>query len=165
MPLGYAIVVTVHVLAAIVWIGGLLFLGLVGAPVVRTLDPAVRRSVFDAIGRRFRGVGWSAVAILVATGVANLHYRGLLHWEGVFGSPAFWRSALGIALAVKLAAVVGLVGVSAVHDFVLGPRSSGVTHPPRDAERYRQLAAATGRWSAILALVLVAAAVRVSRGG
>lgn len=165
MPALYWLSVTLHVLAAMVWLGGLFFLGLVGAPVLRTLEPTLRRTIFDTLGTRFRAVGWTALGLLVVTGVANLRFRGLLQWDGVLGSGAFWTSPLGKALAVKLGAVVFIVVVGAYHDFFLGPASSRAEVGSREAARYRRLASISGRITALAGLILVIAAVRVARGG
>jgi hypothetical protein len=45
----YQLGVLVHVLSAIVWIGGMLFLALVGVPAIRGLAPDERARLFDAI--------------------------------------------------------------------------------------------------------------------
>src|SRR5689334_7333788 len=59
----YLLNVTLHVLAAMLWLGGMLSLALVGAPVLRQVDPpALRAELFTRIGRRLRGVGWGAIA-------------------------------------------------------------------------------------------------------
>ena len=56
MSAAYWISVTVHVLAALFWLGGMLFLGLVGAPVLRAVEPpALRQRLFHDLGMRFRG--------------------------------------------------------------------------------------------------------------
>src|SRR5688572_10046332 len=118
----YYAVVTLHLLAALLWLGGMFFLGVIGAPVLRTVEPAaLRQHLFQQLGLRFRSIGWVAIAILVATGVAMLHLRGLLAWSGVMGDRDFWTSAFGHALAAKLAAVSAMITVSFFHDFVLGP--------------------------------------------
>jgi copper resistance protein D len=63
----------VHVLAAIVWIGGMLFVALVLVPVVRAqADPVLRARLFHQAGVRFRAVGWAALLLLLVTGLANL---------------------------------------------------------------------------------------------
>ena len=94
----YLINVTLHVLAALIWLGGMFFLGLVGAPVLRGVEPAsLRQKLFHDLGLRFRAIGWICIAILLATGVVNLAFRGWLRWDGVFGSADFWRSAAGTA--------------------------------------------------------------------
>ena len=166
MPAGYFASVVIHVLAAIVWLGGLFFLGLVGAPVLRRLDPpAQRQRLFHVLGLRFRAVGWSALAVLAATGLVNLHYRGLLHWSGVLGERAFWATPLGRSLAVKLAAVAVMLIVSYFHDWVYGPRSGLVDVDAPEAARLRRRAVVLAQINTLLALVIVGAAVLVARGG
>jgi uncharacterized membrane protein len=99
-----------HLMAAITWIGGMLFIALVLVPVARRLsDPTLRGRLLQETGRRFRTVGWVALGLLLASGLANLWVRPYL-----LGAPRFhWKLAL-VALALVL---------SAAHDFVLGPRA------------------------------------------
>jgi len=59
--------VTLHVLAATVWVGGQLTLA--------ALVPVVRRTAADAtrpVARRFAALAWSAFAVLVVTGGWNV---------------------------------------------------------------------------------------------
>lgn len=162
----YWIAVTLHVLAAMFWLGGMFFLGIIGAPVLRGVEPpAMRQSLFQALGLRFRRAGWIAIVVLVVTGVVNLHYRGLLRWSGALGDAAFWRTTLGHALAAKLAIVVVMVGASAVHDFVLGPAAGRAAPGSPEAARLRVRAAWLARANALVALALVVASVRLARGG
>ncbi|MGZ8376132.1 MAG: DUF4149 domain-containing protein [Gemmatirosa sp.] len=166
MPTLYWVSVTLHVLAALGWLGGMFFLALVGAPVLRRVEPpALRQSLFQQLGLRFRTVGWALLALLVATGVVLLHYRGLLRWTGVLGAPAFWRTAVGHALAAKLAAVGVMLAVSLVHDFVLGPVAGRAMPGSRRAVRLRLQASWLARVNAVVGIVLVVAAVRLARGG
>lgn len=158
--------VTVHVLAAMLWLGGMFFLGVVGAPVLRAIEPpALRQRLFHALGLRFRRAGWWAIAVLLATGVVNLHLRGWLRWDGVLGATAFWRTGVGHALAAKLAAVAIMLAVSAVHDFVLGPAAGRAAPGSTAAAALRRRAAWLARVNALLGVALVVAAVRLSRGG
>ena len=62
----------------------------------------MRRAAFHAIGIRFRIVGWVCVLTLLATGVFNLHWLGLLN-ANAMGSAAFWSTPYGRALGEKLA--------------------------------------------------------------
>lgn len=166
MTTGYFVVVTLHVLAALFWLGGMFFLGVVGAPVLRGIEPpALRQRLFHDLGRRFRASGWIAIAVLVLTGVLILHYRGMLHWRGALGSPAFWTTAFGHTLAIKLLAVTVMVGVSAVHDFVLGPAAGRAEAGTPRALALRRRAAMLARGNALVGLVIVIAAVRLARGG
>jgi uncharacterized membrane protein len=161
----YYVLVTIHVLAALLWLGGMLFLGAVGAPVLRAIEPPeLRQRLFHELGRRFRTVGWIAIAALVVTGVLMLRARGLLHWSGVFGSAAFWRTTLGLALAAKLATVVTMIVVSAIHDFLLGPAAGRATAGSPGAIALRRRAALLARVNALVGILLVVAAVRLARG-
>jgi uncharacterized membrane protein len=162
----YYLNVTIHVLAAMLWLGGMFFLGVVGAPVLRAIEPApVRQRLFQELGLKFRRVGWIAIGILVVTGVLNLYFRGWLRWDGVLGSAGFWLTSLGHALAAKLAAVVLMVTVSAVHDFIYGPRAGRAVPGSPAAIALRKRAALLARWNAAIGILLVAAAVRLARGG
>lgn len=99
-----------HVLAAITWLGGMLFIALVLVPITRQIeDASLRTRLVQALGLRFRTVSWIALGVLVATGLANLWLHPFL-----LGFPRFyWKLGL-----VVLALVLG-----AFHDFVLGPRA------------------------------------------
>jgi putative copper resistance protein D len=148
------------------WLGGMFFLGVVGAPALRRLEPAeLRQQVFHGLGVRFRALGWWAIAVLVATGVLDLRLRGWLAWDGVLGSSAFWATAAGHALAWKLGIVATMLVVSAVHDFVLGPRAGLAAPGSPEAIALRARAAWAARLNALLGVALVLAAVRLARGG
>ncbi len=105
-----------------------------------------------------------AIAVLLVTGVLNLHFRGLLR-GGVLGSPVFWASRYGQTLAWKLAAVAAMIVASAVHDFVLGPMASRLPPGTPAALRMRSRAAWLARINALAGIGLVSAAVRLARGG
>jgi putative copper export protein len=100
----------VHVLSAITWIGGMLFIALVLVPVARGLgDASLRTHLVQETGRRFRTIGWIALGLLVTTGLLNLWMAPEL-----LRSPRFhWKLGL-----VVLALILG-----AFHDWVLGPRA------------------------------------------
>lgn len=160
----YDLNVTLHVLAAIVWLGGMFFLALVGAPVLRSLEPRLRAQLFRDLGLRFRRVGWIALAVLLVTGVVNLELRGLLRWE-VLGSGAFWTAAYGRALAVKLVTVLVMLVLSALHDFLLGPWAGRLPPGSDAAQAIRRRASWLARVNVLVGLVLLVAAVRLTRGG
>ncbi len=161
----YHLAVTVHLLAALLWLGGMFFFAVVGAPALRKLDsPGLRADLFRRLGEQFRPVAWGAIGVLLATGVLNLHFRGLLRGD-LLGDPAFWSGAAGTALAWKLGCVAVMLGLSAVHDFVLGPAAGRAEAGSPRASRYRAWAAQMARANALVGLVLVYWAVRLARGG
>lgn len=161
----YTLNVTIHILAAFLWLGGMFFLAVVGAPVLRRLDsPELRSQLWRDLGERFRRVGWACIVVLLVTGMLNLWYAGVLSRE-VLTSSALWSSPYGRALAGKLMAVAAMVVVSAIHDFVLGPRASRLTPGSTEAATARLRAALLARVNALLGVAAVWAAVRLTRGG
>lgn len=156
--------VTVHVLAALFWLGGMFFLGVVGAPVLRSVEPpALRAQLFASLGARFRSAGWIAIAILLVTGLINLSFRGLL--GAALLDAEFWGTRYGVALGWKLATVVVMITISAIHDFVLGPAAGRMKPGSPDALAARRRAAILARINAFVGVLLVIAAVRLARGG
>lgn len=165
MSIWYYVNVTVHVLAAMLWLGGMFFLGIVGAPVLRAVNPPeLRQALFHNLGLRFRSIGWWAIGTLIVTGLVNLHFRGWLDWSSILGNAVFWRSVPGHALMVKLVAVTIMVGVSAVHDFALGPLAGREPVGSPRALTLRRRAALLARANALLGVIVVIAAVRLTRG-
>jgi uncharacterized membrane protein len=161
----YYLNVTVHVLAALLWLGGMFFFALVGAPVLRAVEPpALRAQLFRQLGERFRSIGWGAIGVLVVTGVLNLYFRGMLAAD-VWGSREFWGSRIGHALGWKLAAVTVMIVISAVHDFFAGPAAGRLIAGTPAALAARRRAAWLARVNALVGLVIVVAAVRLARGG
>jgi copper resistance protein D len=161
----YHLNVTLHVLAALLWLGGMFFFAAVGAPVLRRVEPpALRAELFRTLGAGFRNVGWAAIAVLLVTGVLNLHFHGLLLAE-LWLDAGFWASGYGHTLGWKLGTVAIMVTTSAVHDFAWGPRASRLTPGSPAAVSARRRAAWLARANAVVGLVLVVAAVRLARGG
>lgn len=161
----YHLNVFVHVLAAILWLGGMIFFALVGAPVLRRVEsPDLRRRLFQAFGEQFRWVGWISILVLLATGVGNLHFRGLLTarvWTGL----DYWVSTpYGRILGAKLLLVTAMLVLQAFHDFVLGPSATRLEPGSPEALRSRKWASWLGRINALLGLALVYVAVMLTRG-
>lgn len=160
----YYINVTLHLFAALLWLGGMFFLAAVGAPVLRRVEPPeLRAALFRRLGEQFRGVGWACIAVLLVTGVLNLHFRGMLTTRLL--EAQFWGTRYGTALAWKLGAVAAMLVVQAIHDFRTGPAASRLEPGSPAMLRARRHAALLARLSAVFGIVLVIAAVRLARGG
>lgn len=135
----------VHVLSAVTWIGGMLFVALVLVPVARRFDdPPLRARLIHETGVRFRTVGWIALGLLVATGLANL-------WL----SPFLLRDP---RLHWKLGLVMLALILSVLHDFVLGPRAGAPGADP--ALRLRASWLARINLLVVLAVVALGLALR-----
>jgi copper resistance protein D len=150
----YLVSVWLHILAAIVWIGGMAFLVLVVVPWLRGQDRANAFALLRDTGTRFSRVGWTCFVILVVTGAFNLYVRG-----ADFTSREFYTSTLGQAVMLKLAIFLAVLIVSAVHDFIVGPRAVKSA-----SESDRKKASILGRLNALFALALVALGVIIVRG-
>jgi copper resistance protein D len=163
----YQWVVFVHIVAALAWIGGMVFVAVVLVPVLRRESPEVRAGLLDAAGRRFRSVGWAALIILLITGVWNLRNRGL-PWSTILSGELF-AGSLGRILLVKLLLVLVTLALSAVHDWVLGPAATRLAQQrSRDAQgravRLRRRASYVARLNALVALIIILLAVSLVRG-
>ena len=159
----YLASVTLHLLAAISWLGGMFFLGIVAAPALAGLDTDLRRRLFKEIGLRFRGPGWVAIALLLVTGIVNLHFKGLLA-PALHGGRDFWLTPIGQTLAWKLGLVLAMVTIGAVHDFWLGPPSGEFDAGSKEHLRVRALVARLGRLNGVLGILVVYFAVPLIRG-
>ena len=97
----YLLAVSLHILAACVWIGGMVFLAAVLLPVLR--EPEYRGAALPLIRTtaiRFRWAGWTALLTLVITGCANVVFRGY-GWRQVRDGE-LWQGWFGHVLALKL---------------------------------------------------------------
>ncbi len=162
----YLLSVWLHIMAAIVWVGGTIFL-------VVVLVPAIRRPEFAGIASalirftalRFRWVGWVCFGIFVLTGIVNLVARGIGLQE--LQDAIFWQGSFGRTLAIKLILVAAILLISAFHDFFLGPRATAAWEAdPASAEtlRLRRQAVQLGRLNLLLALVVIVLGVMLVRG-
>jgi putative copper export protein len=118
----YQVNLVVHLLAAAVWTGGLLFIAAVLVPVSRSVPPPWGGHLVSLAGRRFRYVSWPALAVLVLTGLENARHWDVLPDRVQNGS--LFDDRFGTLLTVKAGLVVGMLALSFLHDFVLGPRLS-----------------------------------------
>jgi uncharacterized membrane protein len=105
------VVVVIHLLAAMVWVGGSVVLVFAGVPAIRILEGEPRQRAMREIGRRWRSVGYPALLVVAVTGVPLAQHD---YDEG--------RSPFQAVLWVKVGLSVGLVLASYVHNYVLGPR-------------------------------------------
>ncbi|MEZ4362395.1 MAG: CopD family protein [Kofleriaceae bacterium] len=164
MHLLYLLSVGIHILAATAWIGGMLFLVLVVVPWLR--GGRVEAATFlRETGERFRAVGWTCFAVLALTGAFNLWARGVRVPD--LARTAWLTSPFGKLVLLKLGVFVLVLVVSAVHDFIVGPRATqAIAVDPQSpaAQRERRRASVLGRVNVLLALLLVAVGVMLVRG-
>ena len=152
--------VWLHVLAAVSWIGGMIFLSLVLAPLVRNRKAAPEfMALFRSAARRFRFVVWGAIAVLLSTGPMLLQQRGL-----PLLNPAEWPHVLWL----KLGLVGALFLFTATHDLLLGPQVRKISALPEGTRSsWEQTIVRTSSWvprvGLFLALGVLLAAVAFAR--
>lgn len=154
-----------HLLAAIVWIGGLAFISMVLVPTLRT--PALRPQALALLrttGHKFQRIAYASFVTLAVTGVANLYFKagGSLEVVG-----ALFPTPYGRVLTAKVLLVVVIVALSLYHDFVVGPRAAQALEADAGsaaARAWRRRASWLGRINALLSLVVMTLALLLVRG-
>jgi uncharacterized membrane protein len=106
-----------HMLATVIWIGGLATLTILILPAAHTaLDVPAYAKLVGELGRRLDPVGWFSLALLVGTGLlqmsANPNYHGFLAIQGRWASAIFFKHL----------SFLGMVGVSSYLTWGLLPR-------------------------------------------
>ncbi len=124
----------VHLLSATVWLGGTVALVFAGVPAIRMLEGEARATALRTLGRRWRPLGWSAMATAILSGL------WLSDRHGAFNR-AVLHTGFDRWLIVKSVLVVLLCIGALCHDFVLGPRLQRETREQseRAPETRRQL--------------------------
>jgi putative copper resistance protein D len=152
--------VWIHLLAAVVWVGGMVFLSVVLVPVLRRDGAFAQHALlFRTVAYRFRAVVWGAMGILVATGLTLAVGRSIPLTE-----PSHWPTIF----VAKIGFVTLLFTLTLLHDLVVGPqvrRSLGTPEAERTARdrmllRYSVL---VPRMSLLIALLVLLLAVVLAR--
>jgi len=86
----------IHLLAALIWVGGMFFAYVVLRPAaVDVLEPPQRLRLWDTVFRRFFVWVWGAVAILLVSGLYMIYlYGGMAH----VGSHIHFMLLLGLVM-------------------------------------------------------------------
>lgn len=94
-----ALLLAIHLLAAVFWVGGMAFAYWVLRPAAATLDPPVRLPLWRRVFARF--LPWVAVAIvaLLASGLAMI----FLMFGGFAGAPIYAHIMLATGIIMMLA--------------------------------------------------------------
>lgn len=146
------LILWIHILAAMFWIGGMLFFSLILVPSLGALPRSDRTELMGRIGQRYRKAGWISLAILLATGLIRLYH---LNWLPLTGGRWIWA---------KLALILLMLIMTLLHDLILGPRSirisqlCGASHPLQTRVRWM------ARFNLLIGLLVVFAAIYVARG-
>jgi uncharacterized membrane protein len=93
----YAFVYSLHLLAALIWVGGMFFAWMVLRPAaVTALEAPARLKLWLAVFPRFFYWVWAAVIVLPITGVGMLHLR----FSGFEAAPRYVHIMIGLYVAM-----------------------------------------------------------------
>jgi uncharacterized membrane protein len=104
-----------HMLATVLWIGGLVVLALVVLPAAqKILDTAGYASLLDELRRRLDPLGWLCILMLLASGMfqmsASPYYEGFLAIEGLWSGSILVKHLLfGLMVLISGYATWGLM--------------------------------------------------------
>lgn len=109
LSLAYAL----HMLATVLWIGGILYQSLFLLPVIRSSQEATTTLILlERLRLRFQPAAWLSLAVLIGTGLvqmtANPYYDGFLTIENTW-SQAILLKHISIAVMIILAAYQSFV--------------------------------------------------------
>lgn len=151
----YTALVVVHVVAAAIWVGGVAALTLVAVPVAQRQEGELRGALLRDLGRRWRPLGWGALAVAIATGIPLAE-----HWNA-FDRDVLLDTRFGRILLVKAGLVALLVALSVAHNR-LGPVLARQIRDGRE-QTARAPLVLVGRASFVVTFAILVAAVLLRR--
>jgi putative copper resistance protein D len=141
----------VHLLGMVIWLGGVLYQA-------HVLSPMARRGgagTFADAARRQRPIGWTALGLVVLTGLYNVTRLGPLD--------RVMQSGAGLLLAGKFILVLLVIAVTAQRDFTHLVRLHIALTTAEDPAPALRAIAWLDRITIVLALVIVYLGLAVSR--
>lgn len=105
-----AIITWIHLVAAAIWVGGSLFIGIVFSPLLKTMTNSIeeRMQIMIRVGRRFNKIAVPSLIILMITGLYTSHV--LLSKPDLLVSTSY-----GVFLIIKIILVIALIVTYAIH--------------------------------------------------
>jgi uncharacterized membrane protein len=164
----YQICVWIHILMAMTWVGGLIYTAAVVVPLAIRREPEERQRILRTFGRRFRWIGWGAVAVAILTGLGNLTLRYTpIKISQLFNGQAFEPGRVdeftAIWLPWKLALVGLMVLLMAFHD-ITSMRAARKYKGDRESAPGNRAGSAAAALATLVALAVVYVSVRLVRG-
>jgi len=105
-----AILTWIHFIAAAIWVGGSIFIGIVFSPLLKTITTSLeeRMKIMIRVGRRFNKIAVPSLIILMVTGLYNSHV--LLSKPELLVATSY-----GTFLIIKIILVILLIITYAIH--------------------------------------------------
>ena len=150
-----------HVIAAVVWVGGNLILAMVIVPHFKqSLPPVQRIQLLTQIGKRFEPVVWGCIGVLFFTGIVNIFFAVDLTTPTPI-SNAFMRTLL-----IKIVLFFVLVILTVLHSMIFAPRLAAAVEaldpaleelPPEVKPLRTQMSVISSLMGVVSLLILLAA--------
>ena len=120
MTVWYSLSLLLHLIAIAVWLGGIVFFLVVSGPAVYELEPAIAIKTMNQGRVGLELISWTAIALLLLTGIVNLVLR-----KQAAAAP------LGESYAIMLGAKLFVFAAMALHHglqvFKYAPRIAALT--------------------------------------
>jgi copper resistance protein D len=164
----YFLNVWLHILAASIWVGGLIYTAAVAVPFALTHEIPERQRILRGLARRFRWIGWGSMAVLFVTGLGNLTLRlSPIKFSQILNGDVFnpqkVEQLIAIWLPWKLMLVIVMIGLMAFHDITSIQAAKRHEGSPDNAPGNRMGSRAAALATLVAVLVLYVS-VRLVRG-
>lgn len=93
------VLLLIHVVSAVIWVGGMVFAHFMMRPAALALDPPTRLPLFGRVFDRFFPSVWVIVVLLLATGFAMI-FEG---FGGFATAPEYVNVMMGLGIVMMLA--------------------------------------------------------------
>lgn len=164
----YFLNVWIHILAAAIWTGGLIYTAAVVVPYALSHPVEERQRILRALGRRFRWIAWGSIVVLIITGIGNLMLRlSPIKLSQIFNGEMFdpdkVERLIAIWLPWKLMLVIVMIGLMAFHDITSLRAARRYEGSPESAPGNRAGSRAAAL-ATLIAILVLYVSVRLVRG-
>ena len=148
-----AIILWLHVLAAVAFIGPQFFLALAAVPAMKTIeDVKVRTKAMRVMTMRFGMLGGGALVVLLITGVINYYHAKDLGYLSKDNVPRYF-----MVMQIKLTLVTVVVILTVLHGMVFGRRLQRL----QESDASEEEIAKVRQWSMLASMATLGASVAI----
>jgi len=154
VALEQAILTWIHLIAAAIWVGGSIFIGVVFSPILKSITTSIeeRIQIMIKVGKRFNKVAIPSLIILMITGLYTSH--------PLLSNPnLLMETSYGTFLAIKIALVIALIITYAIHVRVIRKKVEdqimSKQMPMREIQKLRKKIIILGEITVVLSIMIL----------